>query len=85
MFWGCCGGGVLVLLGWFGGALFQESVFRVEAVWVSEGFFGVFVLEDDEGALFGSSSSLSSLSSLGLAISSNMNCPPTTTSQTNQT
>ena len=63
---------------------FQESVFRVKAVWVSDGFFGVFVLEDDEGARFGSSSSLSSLSSLGLAINSHMHSHSTTTSQTNQ-
>ena len=41
MFWCGCGGGVLVLLGWFGGALFPGEYDLGEGGWVSDGFFGV--------------------------------------------
>ena len=43
-FW-CCWGGLV-------GLFFQESMVWVRVVWVSDGFFGVFVLEDDKGEQF---------------------------------
>ena len=50
-------------------AFFQEIVIGVRGVGLARGFW-CFVLKDDEGAQFAQSS----LSSLGLAISSNMHC-----------